>query len=203
MHVNNPGRLTTQETASPTSPVPAAKTNESTQVKTTQHASFSATQKSNAQPSSSSNSTQSPAQVKDLKGGSIFSAQAFSPEFKEAYSAARIAIESAENKYYENHLGWLSPTAEAAVKKLASVVANKSGTTQSSEAARVAFNLAPLTNSEQTAWGVLAENLPPVYKSYLPTCSPWRTVEKNEVIAALSRDAAMADMLTRRRSKIY
>jgi hypothetical protein len=196
MHVNSPGRLTTQENSTSTAAIPTAKTSSETIVKTTQHVSFSATQKSHASATVTSHSVQNPALVKDLQGESIFSKNAFSPEFTDAYCAARIAIDSDQNRYYENHLGWLSPSAEVAVKKLAAVVANKSGTTQSSAAARTAFNLTPLTVNEHTEWNALAERLPPVYKSYLPTCSPWRTVEKNEVIAALSRDAAMADMLT-------
>ena len=196
MHVNSPGRLTSQENSTSTAAIPAAKKNSlETKVKDTQQVSFSTTHKSNASSTSASHSTQSPALVKDLQGKSIFSKNAFSPEFIDAYCAARIAIDSDENRYYENHLGWLSPNAESAVKKLAAVVANKSGATQSSQAARTAFNLVPLTVNEQNEWNALAEKLPPVYKSYLPTCSPWRTLEKNEAIAALSRDAAMADML--------
>jgi hypothetical protein len=54
-----------------------------------------------------------------------------------------------------------------------------------------------LTQNEQTAWSTLAEKLPPVYKTYLPTCSPWRNVEKTEAAAALSADSAMADMIKR------
>jgi hypothetical protein len=195
MHINQPGRLPVQEN-SPTTTVTASTTNNNS-VKPTKLDSFSSVNRTHSHVSSTSDSTHTPPKVAELNGTSIFSSRAFSPEFKEAYIAARVAIESPENKYYENQLGWLSPTAEDAVKKLASVVANKSGNTPSAAAARTAFNMSALTQHEQTAWSTMAEKLPPVYKTYLPTCSPWRNVEKNEVAAALSADSAMADMIKR------
>ena len=75
MHVNSPGRLTTQENS--TSTTPAEKSSSETKVKTTRHVSFSATQKSHASPTVTSHSVQNPALVKDLQGESIFSKNAF------------------------------------------------------------------------------------------------------------------------------
>lgn len=195
MHINQPGRLPVQEN-SPTTTATASTTN-TTSVKPTKQDSFSSAHRIQSQGVATSDSTLTTPKISELNYTSIFSSRAFSPEFKEAYIAARVAIESPENKYYENQLGWLSPNAEAAVKKLASVVANKSSNTTSAAAARTAFNMNGLTQNEQTAWSILAEKLPPVYKTYLPTCSPWRNVEKNEVAAALSADSAMAEMIKR------
>ena len=195
MHINQSGRLPVQEN-SPTTPANPSTTN-NTSVKQTKQDSFSSVHRTQNQAVVTSDSTHTTPKVSELNHTSIFSSRAFSSEFKEAYIAARVAIESPENKHYENQLGWLSPTAEAAVKKLASVVTNKSSNTSSAAAARTAFTLSGLTQNEQTAWSTLAEKLPPVYKTYLPTCSPWRNVEKNEVAAALSADSAMADMIKR------
>ena len=168
MHINQPGRLPVQGN-SPTTP----STTNNTSVKTTKQDSFSSAHRTQSQATSTSNSTSTTPKVSELNHTSIFSSRAFSPEFKEAYIAARVAIESPENKYYENQLGWLSPTAEAAVKKLASVVANKSSNTTSAAAARTAFDMSGLTQNEQNAWAILADKLPPIYKTYLPTCSPF------------------------------
>jgi len=195
MHINQPGRLPVQENSPTTHATPSTTNN--TSVKQTKQDSFSSAHRTHNQRATTAQSTKSAPKVSELKDTSIFSSRAFSPEFKEAFIAARVAIESPENKYYENQLGWLSPTAEAAVKKLASVVANKSANTPSAAAARTAFNMSGLTQNEQNAWTILAEKLPPVYKTYLPTCSPWRNVEKSEVAAALAADSAMADMIKR------
>ena len=145
MHINQPGRLPVQEN-SPTTPSTPSTTN-NTSVKTTKQDSFSSAHRTQSQATSTSNSTSTTPKVSELNHTSIFSSRAFSPEFKEAYIAARVATESPENKYYENQLGWLSPTAEAAVKKLASVVANKSSNTTSAAAARTAFNMSGLTQN--------------------------------------------------------
>lgn len=195
MHINQPGRLPVQENSPTTTATPS--TINTTSVKPTKQDSFSSAHRIQSQGVATSDSTLTTPKVSELNHTSIFSSRAFSPEFKEAYIAARVAIESPENKYYENQLGWLSPNAEAAVKKLASVVASKSSNTTSAAAARTAFNMSGLTQNEQTAWSILTEKLPPVYKTDLPTCSPWRNVEKNEVAAALSADSAMADMIKR------
>jgi hypothetical protein len=138
MHINQPGRLPVQEN-SPTTPATPSATN-NTSVKPTKQDSFSSAHRTQSQTTSTSNPTNTTPKVSELNHTSIFSSRAFSPEFKESYIAARVAIESPENKYYENQLGWLSPTAEAAVKKLASVVANKSSNTTSAAAARNGTN---------------------------------------------------------------
>ena len=197
MHVNQSGRLPLEENSSTSINTAQKHPTAHKSVKPTQQDLFSSLNRMEARQANSPDPRSTTPQVSELKDTGIFSSRAFSSEFKEAYIAARVAIESPENKYYENQLGWLSPPAEAAVKKLAAVVANKSNNSASAQAARSAFTLAALTPNEQTAWAALVDKLPPVYKVYLPTCSPWRKVEKNEVVAALASDAAMAEMIQR------
>ena len=100
MHINQPGRLPVQDN-SPTTPSTPSTTN-STSVKPTKQDSFSSVNRTQSQVASTSNSTHTRPKVSELKDTSIFSSRAFSPEFKKAYIAARVAIESPENKYYEN-----------------------------------------------------------------------------------------------------
>ena len=87
MHINQPGRLPVQEN-SPTTPATPSTTN-NTSVKQTKQDSFSSAHRTQSQATSTSNSTHTTPKVSELKDTSIFSSRAFSPEFKEAYIAAR------------------------------------------------------------------------------------------------------------------
>ncbi len=118
-------------------------------------------------------------------------ASTYSPEFREAYQAARQALESRECKFYEDQLGWLSPDAEAAVEHLREVVNIKYDASRSTDAAKEAFSMKPLTPDEHQAWEALVHSLPPVYKTYLPNSSNWKAAEPGEVFRALTRDSAM------------
>ena len=122
-------------------------------------------------------------------------AGSYSAEFASAYKAARQQLESAECKFYEDQLGWLSPTAEAAVEKLRGIVDTKHNASRSTEAARTAFSFKPLTPDEEQAWTALLHALPPVYKTYLPQTSSFRPVKLHEVIEEFTQDAAMRQLM--------
>lgn len=119
----------------------------------------------------------------------------YSPEFATAYKEARQQLESAECKFYEDQLGWLSPTAEAAVEKLRAIVNIKHNASRSTDATRTAFSLKPLTPDEEQAWTALLHALPPVYKTYLPQTSNFREVKLHEVIEEITRDTAMRKLM--------
>ena len=120
---------------------------------------------------------------------------AYSPEFTKAYKAARLALESAECKFYQDQLGWLSPSAEEAVEKLRGVVNNKEGGSRSAKAAQQSFSMKPLTPDESQAYTALVHSLPPVYKTALPKTSNWRAATADEVLQALNQDAAMHKLM--------
>lgn len=119
----------------------------------------------------------------------------YSPEFANAYKEARQQLESAQCKFYEDQLGWLSPAAEAAVEKLRGIVDAKHHASRSTEAARQAFLLKPLTPDEEQAWTALVHALPPVYKTQLPQTSNFREVKLYEVIGEFTHDAAMRQLM--------
>lgn len=143
----------------------------------------------------SCNEIKSPGPTKTKETSRIQAGANYSPEFNEALDAARQALDSDECTFYEEQLGWLSPRAEEAVSKLAAIVSTKYNASRSTDAAKQAFSMKPLTPDEHQAWEALRRSLPPVYKSFTTATSPWRNADFREVIAALIKEPAILNLL--------